>query len=109
MPIILSAPTPFQFIIAIALTHNPLLTIVTEEHDGSARKPKIPHICRQEELRSISLLQFIEGQNWRFGREPRHTTANLSASTPLSRHLYPPLFDAVAAAAAIPTSTFSSH
>jgi len=49
------------------MTHNPLLTIVTEERGGGARKPKIPFVCRQEGLRSISLLQLIEEQNWRFG------------------------------------------
>ena len=55
------------FVIAVAMTHNPLLTVVTEERGGSASKPKIPFVCRQEGLRSISLLQLIEEQNWRFG------------------------------------------
>ncbi len=55
------------FVIALAMTRNPLLTIVTEEHGGSAGKPKIPFVCRQERLRSISLLELIEEQNWRFG------------------------------------------
>ena len=55
------------FVIALAQAHNPLLTVVTEEHGGSANKPKIPFVCRQEGLRCISLLQLIEEQQWRFG------------------------------------------
>ncbi len=55
------------FVIALAMTRNPLLTIVTEEHGGSAGKPRIPFVCRQEELRCITLLQLIEEQGWTFG------------------------------------------
>jgi len=55
------------FVIAVAVTHNPSLSVVTEERGGSASKPKIPFVCRQEELHCINLLQLIEEQNWTFG------------------------------------------
>jgi hypothetical protein len=54
------------FVIAVAMVHNPTLTVVTEERGGSAAKPKIPFVCRQERLPSINLLQLIEEQNWKF-------------------------------------------
>lgn len=34
------------FVIALAKTHAPLLSVVTEEHGGSAKKPRIPFVCR---------------------------------------------------------------
>lgn len=55
------------FVIAVAMTPNPSLAVVTEERGGSASKPRIPFVCRQEELHCISLLQLIEEQNWTFG------------------------------------------
>lgn len=54
------------FVIAIALTHNPQLTVVTEEKGGSERKPKMPYVCQRERIRCISLLDLIQEQDWKF-------------------------------------------
>lgn len=55
------------FVIALAQSYEPTLTVVTEERGGSTNKPKIPFVCRQEGLRCINLLQLIEEQGWTFG------------------------------------------
>lgn len=54
------------FVIALAMAHNPVLTVVTEEKGGSASSPRIPYVCQQEDLRCISLLQLIREQEWTF-------------------------------------------
>ncbi|NBC31553.1 MAG: DUF4411 family protein [Alphaproteobacteria bacterium] len=48
------------------LSHNPKLVVVTEEKGGSAKKPKMPYVCDQEDLRCIDVLQFIRDQKWQF-------------------------------------------
>jgi hypothetical protein len=53
-------------VIALALSRNPKLVVVTEEKGGSARKPKIPYVCDQEDLRCIDVLQFIRDHKWQF-------------------------------------------
>ena len=53
-------------VIALALSHNPRLTVITEEKGGSVDKPKMPYVCDQEDLRSISFLQLIRDQKWTF-------------------------------------------
>jgi Domain of unknown function (DUF4411) len=54
------------FVVALAMAHNPTLTVVTEEKGGSAGSPKIPYVCQQEDIRFISLLQFIREEGWTF-------------------------------------------
>ena len=53
-------------VIALALSRNPKLVVVTEEKGGSASKPKMPYVCNQEDLRCIDVLQFIRDQQWQF-------------------------------------------
>lgn len=53
-------------VIALALSHNPRLTVITEEKGGSATKPKMPYTCDQEDLRHIDFLQLIRDQKWKF-------------------------------------------
>ena len=50
------------FVIALAQTHNPPLTVVTEERGGTAEKPKMPYVCQEEDVRYITLLQLIAEQ-----------------------------------------------
>jgi len=53
-----SASDPW--VISLALQHNPKLTVVTEENGGSENKPNMPHVCRQEDIRCINLLDLIK-------------------------------------------------
>ncbi|GJM10269.1 MAG: hypothetical protein DHS20C11_25450 [Lysobacteraceae bacterium] len=55
------------FVIAMARSHNPRLTVITEEKGGSAQKPKIPYVCQQENIRCVSLLGLIVEQKWVIG------------------------------------------
>lgn len=56
------------FVIALALSHNPELTVVTQESFGSVRSPRIPDVCKAKGIRCIGLLDVISEQNWKFGR-----------------------------------------
>lgn len=53
-------------VIALALSNDPSLTVITEEYGGSAAKPKMPFVCREEGLRSINFLQLIRDKKWTF-------------------------------------------
>ncbi len=53
------------FVIALAMTHNPCLTVVTEESGGTIQRPKIPVVCTEEKVPCINLLQMIREQGWR--------------------------------------------
>jgi hypothetical protein len=53
-------------VIALALSGNPKLTVVTEEKGGSIDRPKMPYVCGEEELRQIDFLQLIRDQKWTF-------------------------------------------
>ncbi len=53
-------------VIALALSRNPGLTVITEENGGSVAKPKIPFVCNEENLRNINVLQLIRDQKWTF-------------------------------------------
>ena len=55
------------FVIALAMAHNPTLTVITEEKGGTQQKPKIPYVCNQEGIRQIDLLQLIRDLNWVIG------------------------------------------
>ncbi|MCP5410129.1 MAG: DUF4411 family protein [Chromatiaceae bacterium] len=54
------------FVIALAMTHNPPFAVVSEEKGGSAKNPKIPYVCREEDILCITLLQLIQKQGWKF-------------------------------------------
>lgn len=54
------------FVIALAASHNPVLTVVSEERGGSEKKPRIPYVCQQHDIRCITLLQLIQEQDWQF-------------------------------------------
>jgi hypothetical protein len=53
-------------VIALALAHNPKLTVITEERGGSGTRPKMPYVCSQEGVRHIDFLQLIRDQKWTF-------------------------------------------
>ncbi len=53
------------FVIALAARHDPRLVVVTEENGGTAQRPKIPFVCREEDVPCINLLQLIREQGWR--------------------------------------------
>lgn len=52
------------FVIATAKVHN--LIIVTEERLGTAKKPRIPDVCRTMNIRCIDVMAFIREQGWTF-------------------------------------------
>lgn len=49
------------FVIALAATGSPRMTIVTEEQPG---KMKIPDVCMAEGLRCMGLADLIENEDW---------------------------------------------
>jgi hypothetical protein len=53
-------------VIALAQRGFPLHCVVTEEKGGSERKPKMPYVCGQEDIRVINLLQLIRDNGWTF-------------------------------------------
>jgi hypothetical protein len=53
-------------VIALALSGEPLLTVVTEEGYGSAKNPKIPFVCDQFGIRHINVIQLLRDQKWAF-------------------------------------------
>ena len=53
-------------VIALALSRNPNLTVVTEEGFGSQKSPRIPFVCAERNLRWINLLQLLRDQGWTF-------------------------------------------
>ena len=56
------------FVIALAGTYRPKLTVVTEERGGVPNRPKIPNVCLAEKIDCISLLEMIQKLGWRFTR-----------------------------------------
>jgi|SRR5580704_15493599 hypothetical protein len=53
------------FVIALALTVNPSMIVVTEEHPG---KTKIPDVCVAEKIDYCGLADLIEREDWKFGK-----------------------------------------
>jgi Domain of unknown function (DUF4411) len=53
------------FVIALAMQHNPGLTVVTEENGGTAQRPMIPFVCQEEGVACFNLLQLIREQGWK--------------------------------------------
>lgn len=54
------------FVIGLARTHDPFLTVVSEESGGNANRPKIPSVCSAEDVECIKLVNLIKRENWRF-------------------------------------------
>jgi hypothetical protein len=52
------------FVIALAATARPAMTVITEESPGRQR---IPDICVAEDIPYIRLADLIEQENWQFG------------------------------------------
>jgi hypothetical protein len=51
------------FVIALAATANPTMTVVTEEHAGKVR---IPDVCNAEKIAFCGLADLIEREDWKF-------------------------------------------
>lgn len=54
------------FVIALAATTNPPMTVVTGEQPGKKNSPKIPDVCLAEGIPCIGLADLIEREDWRF-------------------------------------------
>ena len=54
------------FVISLALSHDPHLTLLHEEKGGSLKSPKIPYVCDQEKVPHIGLLDLIDLEGWSF-------------------------------------------
>ena len=51
----------------VALTKVKNCSVVSEEKNpGTARRPRIPGVCRHFGINCINLVQFIREQGWRF-------------------------------------------
>jgi hypothetical protein len=51
------------FVIAYAMSCNPIRTVITQEQGGTLEKPKIPVVCDAEDVRCINLLQLLTEQS----------------------------------------------
>jgi Domain of unknown function (DUF4411) len=51
------------FVIALAASTNPTMTVVTEEFAGKVR---IPDVCNAEKMDNCGLADLIERENWKF-------------------------------------------
>jgi hypothetical protein len=51
------------FVIALAASTNPAMTVVTEEFVGKVR---IPDVCNAEKIKYCGLADLIEEENWKF-------------------------------------------
>jgi hypothetical protein len=54
------------FVIALAITENPVWTVVSGERPGSAENPKIPYVCARVGVPHLTFLGLIQAQGWRF-------------------------------------------
>jgi len=53
------------FVIAVASLNNAVV-VTGEGPDGNDRKPKIPYICSNMGIKSITFLQLIKAEGWSF-------------------------------------------
>lgn len=53
------------FVIALALI-TPGCLVISDEHGGSAKSPKIPTVCQALGLECLTILQLIEREGWTF-------------------------------------------
>jgi len=54
------------FVIALAATMRPPMTVITEEQPGKKNSPKIPNVCSEEGIPCMGLADMIEQEDWRF-------------------------------------------
>lgn len=54
------------FVIAVAMTENPVWTVVSGEKPGSTENPKIPYVCAQRGVPHLTFLGLIQAQGWKF-------------------------------------------
>jgi hypothetical protein len=53
------------WVIALAMCHDPALTVITEEGSGG-KSPRIPDVCGVEGLQCLNLLGLIQREKWSF-------------------------------------------
>jgi uncharacterized protein with PIN domain len=54
------------FVIGLARTYDPYLTVLSEENGGSENRPAIPFFCTAEGVSCIKLVDMIKREKWRF-------------------------------------------
>jgi Domain of unknown function (DUF4411) len=53
------------FVIALAQTFSPRLTVITEEDFGKETNPKIPYLCKQEGLQWTNFNGLLRATKWK--------------------------------------------
>lgn len=53
------------FVIALARSYRTPLTVISQEGEGKANSPKIPNVCRIENMKCVDLVGFIRDEEWR--------------------------------------------
>lgn len=53
------------FVIALARSYSPPLTVISQEGPGKKDSPKIPDVCRLEGIECLTLVEFIQAEDWR--------------------------------------------
>lgn len=51
------------WVISLAHSRDPAMTVVTEENGGSESNPKIPYVCRRLNIRCITLVDLLKEQS----------------------------------------------
>lgn len=59
-----SAADPF--VIGLARLSDPEWTVISEENPGRLNSPKIPDVCRAEDIRCLRIVELIQEENWVF-------------------------------------------
>ncbi|TAK46584.1 MAG: DUF4411 family protein [Betaproteobacteria bacterium] len=58
--------TADPFVIALARMQDPEWVVVTEENPGRVNSPKIPDVCKAEDIRCMRLVELIQEEDWIF-------------------------------------------
>lgn len=53
------------FVIGLAMTENPALTVVSGEKPGTKENPKIPYVCGEGDVLCITFLGLIKAEGWK--------------------------------------------
>lgn len=53
------------FVVSLAQTYNPVLSVGTEEDFGKKTNPKIPYLCKQEGLVCTNFNGLLRATNWK--------------------------------------------
>jgi hypothetical protein len=53
------------FVISLAMTTGPAVTVISGEKPGSEENPKIPYVCGIEEVPHITFLGLIQAEGWK--------------------------------------------